>query len=103
MSCQATDAFEPTCSASINQHPNLMKLEAALSRWPRRCALHHVETCLCISLPFSISFTANIARKKPELNRDKIGALQAFVRSGAIVNRVLKDTRWNDRTGVRCL
>jgi hypothetical protein len=32
-------------------------------------ALHHGETRLCISLPFSISFTANIARMRPELNR----------------------------------
>ncbi|NRB20510.1 MAG: topoisomerase DNA-binding C4 zinc finger domain-containing protein [Rhodobacteraceae bacterium] len=36
-----------------------------------RCGPHHGETRLCIALPFLISFTANIARKRPELNRDK--------------------------------
>jgi hypothetical protein len=33
------------------------------------------ETRLCISLPFLISFIANIARKRPELNRDKTKSL----------------------------
>jgi hypothetical protein len=32
---------------------------------------HHAETRLCISLPFHVSFIANIARKRPELYRDK--------------------------------
>ena len=32
---------------------------------------HHGETHQCISLPFVLSFIANIARKRPELNRDK--------------------------------
>jgi hypothetical protein len=36
-----------------------------------RCALHHAGTRLSISLPFHISFIANVARKRPELNRDK--------------------------------
>jgi hypothetical protein len=48
-----------------------MKPAVALSHWWLRCALHHAETRLCISLPFFISFIANIARKRPELNRDK--------------------------------
>ncbi|WP_458793003.1 phospholipase D-like domain-containing protein [Yoonia sp. MH D7] len=48
-----------------------MKVEAALGHCSSPCAPHHAETRLCISLPFSISFIANIARKRPELNRDK--------------------------------
>ena len=48
-----------------------MKLVGALSRWWLRCALHHAETRLYISLPFFVSFIANIARKRPELKRDK--------------------------------
>ncbi|HBS37194.1 MAG TPA: hypothetical protein DEA75_01895, partial [Rhodobacteraceae bacterium] len=39
------------------------------SSW--RSAPHQGETRLCISLPFHISFIANSARKRPELNRDK--------------------------------
>ena len=50
---------------------NPMKVEAALGHWSSPCAPHRAETRLCISLPFSISFIANIARKRPELNRDK--------------------------------
>ena len=65
------DASEPTCSTSTDQRPNPMKPAVALSHWWLRCALHHAETRLCISLPFSISFIANIARKRPKLNRDK--------------------------------
>ena len=68
------DAFESDCLASIDQHPNLMKAEAALSHWSWPSAPHHAETRLCISLPFFLSFIANIARKKPELNRDKTKA-----------------------------
>jgi hypothetical protein len=48
-----------------------MKAAVALNHWSWPCAPHHAETRLCISLPFSISFIANIARKRPELNRDK--------------------------------
>ena len=48
-----------------------MKAGAALSHWSSPCAPRHAGTRLCISLPFSISFIANIARKRPELNRDK--------------------------------
>ena len=65
------DAVEPICSASKAQPLNLMKVEAALSHSSSPCAPHHAETRLCISLLFSISFIANIARKRPELNRDK--------------------------------
>jgi hypothetical protein len=53
-----------------------MKPAVALSHWWLRCALHHAETRLCISLPFFISFIANIARKRPELNRDKTKHLE---------------------------
>ena len=53
-----------------------MKVEAVLSHWSSPCAPHHAETRLCISLPFSISFIANIARKRPELNRDKTSLRQ---------------------------
>jgi hypothetical protein len=49
-----------------------------LSRWSWRCAPHHVETRLCISLPFLVSFIANIARKRPELNRDKTKAKHLY-------------------------
>jgi transposase len=66
-----TDAFGPTCSASKAQPPNQRPLVVVSVHWSLRCALHHGETRLCISLPFSISFIANIARKRPELNRDK--------------------------------
>ena len=45
-----------------------MKVEAALGHWSSPWALHHAGTRRCISLPFSISFIANIARKRPELN-----------------------------------
>ena len=45
--------------------------------WWLRCAQHHAETRLCISLPFLVSFIANIARKRPELNRDKTNQLEA--------------------------
>ncbi len=65
------DAFGPTCSASKAQSPNQKPLVVVSVHWSLRCALHHGETRLCISLPFSISFIANIARKRPELNRDK--------------------------------
>ena len=37
----------------------------------RQPSPHHGETHLCISLPFVLSFIASIARKRPELNRDK--------------------------------
>ncbi|MDB3912592.1 hypothetical protein N9381_12610, partial [Paracoccaceae bacterium] len=33
----------------------------------------------CISLPFHISFIANIARKRPELNRDKTNLNQSCI------------------------
>jgi len=65
------DVSEPICSVLKGPHPNLMKPAGALSRCWSQCALHHAETRLCISLPFHISFIANIARKRPELNRDK--------------------------------
>jgi len=70
-SARDVDAAEPFCSASRGQHPNLMKAEAASNRWSSRSSPHHAETRLCISLPFILSFIANIARKRPELNRDK--------------------------------
>ena len=57
-----------------------MKIEAALSHSSSPCAPHHAETRLCISLPFSISFIANIARKRPELNRDKAITEQTYYR-----------------------
>ena len=65
------DAVEPICSASKAQPPNPMKAGAALNNcaWPS--AQHHGETHLCISLPFVLSFMANIARMRPELNRGK--------------------------------
>ena len=44
---------------------------AVLVHLSSRCAQHHRETRPCISLPVSISFIANIAQKRPELNRDK--------------------------------
>ncbi|MFT7596256.1 MAG: hypothetical protein ACI8R4_003591 [Paracoccaceae bacterium] len=44
---------------------------------------HHDETHLCISLPFVHSFIANIARKRPELNRDKTRWPEARRRSPA--------------------
>ena len=69
--CRATDAFGPTCSASKAQPLNLMQLVVLSGRWSLRCALHHGETQQCTSLPFLVSFIANIARKRPELNRDK--------------------------------
>ena len=65
------DVAELTCSASKAPHPNLMKVAAALIHWSWPSAPHHGETRLCTSLPFHISFIANIARKRPELNRDK--------------------------------
>jgi hypothetical protein len=65
------DAVEFICSASKAQPLNLMKVEAALSHSSSPCAPHHAETRRRISLPFSISLIANIARKRPELNRDK--------------------------------
>jgi hypothetical protein len=65
------DVAEPTCSASKAPHPNLMKVAAALINWSWPSAPHHSETRLCIFLPFHISFKANIARKRPELKRDK--------------------------------
>jgi len=65
------DASEPTCSKSKAQPLNLMKVVAVLSHWSSPCAPHHAETRLCISLPLSISFIANIARKRPELHRGK--------------------------------
>lgn len=43
-----TDAFEPTCSASKAQPPNLMRPSAALAHSLSQCAPHHVETRLCI-------------------------------------------------------
>jgi hypothetical protein len=64
------NASEPPCSTATVQRPNPIKLAVALSHWWLRCALHHAETRLCISLPFFISFIANIARRRPELNRD---------------------------------
>ena len=63
-------AVKSICLASKAQPLNLMKVEAALSHCSSPSALHHDETRLCIFLPFSISFIANIARKRPELNRN---------------------------------
>jgi len=68
---QQTDAFEPTCSVSKAPHPSLMPLVVLLGRCSLRCALHRGETRLCISLPFSVCFKANTARKRPEANRGK--------------------------------
>ena len=65
------DAVEPICLASKAHPLNLMKVEATLSHSSSPCAPHHAETHLCISLPYSISLIANIARKRPELHRDK--------------------------------
>ena len=70
-----TDVTEPICSAAKAQPLNPMKVEAPLGHQSSRCALHHAETRLCISLPFSIYFIAKIARKRPELNRDKSSAM----------------------------
>jgi hypothetical protein len=70
------DAVGPICSAWIVQPPNPMKAGAALIHWSWPSAPHHGETRLCISLPFSISFIANIARKRPELKRDKTSNCQ---------------------------
>ncbi|AGI68191.1 hypothetical protein OAN307_c25970 [Octadecabacter antarcticus 307] len=42
-----------------------------LNHWSWRSAPHHGETRLYISLQFVLSFIANIARKRPELNRGK--------------------------------
>ncbi len=72
--CRAVDVVEPTYSASRRQPPNPMKAAGALSRWSSPSALHHAETRLCTSLPFHFSFIANIARKRPEINRDKTNA-----------------------------
>ena len=65
------DVYELTCLASKDQHRNLKKLAVALSHLSSLCGPHHAETRLCLSLPVSISFIANIVRKRPELNRDK--------------------------------
>jgi len=51
-------------------------------------APHHAETRLCISLPFSISFIANIARKRPELNRDKTKVFRASVPELRLIEKV---------------
>jgi hypothetical protein len=81
------DVAEPTCSASKAPHPNLMKVAAALIHWSWPSAPHHGETRLCIFLPFHISFIANIARKRPELKRDKTNfALPHFRTKGATVH-----------------
>ena len=64
------DAFGPTCSALTAQPLNLMPLVAMADRWSLRCVQHHDETRPCISLPFIVSFKANIARKRPEPKRD---------------------------------
>jgi hypothetical protein len=69
--CRAVDVVEPTYSASRRQPPNPRKAAGALSRWSSPSALHHLETRLCTSLPFHISFIANIARKRPELKQGK--------------------------------
>ena len=66
-----TDVSEPTCLASKDQHPNLMKPAVALSHSSSPCAPHHAETRLCLFLPLPIFFIANIVRKRPELKRDK--------------------------------
>jgi hypothetical protein len=94
-----------------------MKPEAALGHWWLLCALHHVETRRCISLPFSISFIANIARKRPELNRDKTNVLgldatvdrkrikqiiETWLKSGALVKVKVK-VRGDDRKERPCL
>jgi hypothetical protein len=67
-----------------------MKVEAALSHSSSPCAPHHAETRRCISLPFSISFIANIARKRPELNRDKTNATFALVNDGMDIHALAK-------------
>ena len=68
---QHVDAVDPIFSASIGHPPNLTKAGAALSHWSLPCEPDHAGTRLHISLQFSIFFIANIARKRPELNRDK--------------------------------
>ena len=62
------DAFGPTYSMSKAQRPNKQLFVVASNHWLLRCAQHHGETHLCISLPFLVSFIANIARKRPELS-----------------------------------
>jgi hypothetical protein len=73
------DAFGPTCSASKAQPPNQRPLVVVLAHLSLRCALHHGETRLCISLPFSISFIANIARKRPELNNYRLAPVGSWI------------------------
>ncbi len=68
------DVSEPTCSGSKAQHPNQAKPVAASGRWRLRRAQHHAEMRRSIS----VSFIANIARKRPELNRDKNYLFQLF-------------------------
>jgi hypothetical protein len=71
-------------------------------RWSLQCALHHGETRLCISLPFSISFIANIARKRPELKSDKTSSVHTYFnpeshlynRSNFKLNRTSAQAEW---------
>ena len=78
------DVAELTCSASKAPHPNLMKVAAALIHWSWPSAPHHGETRLCTSLPFHISFIANIARKRPELKRGKTTSVVANAPAASI-------------------
>ncbi len=80
--CRAVDVVEPTYSASRRQPPNLRKAAGALSHWSSPSALHHVKTRLCTSLPFHISFIANIARKRPELKQGKTRQRSSMQTSG---------------------
>ena len=78
------DVAELTCSASKAHLLNLIKLKAAWSHPSAPCAPHHAETRLCISLPFHISFIANIARKRPELKRGKTTSVVANAPAASI-------------------
>lgn len=75
---------EPTCSGSKARRPNQRLLVVASNRWSLRCAQHQGETHLCISLPFLVSFIANIARKRPEQNRGKTTSCPSRHRSAPI-------------------
>ena len=75
-SSRRVDAVEPTCSALMGQPLNPMKAVVALNHLSTRSAQHHGETHLCVPLPFVLSSSANIARKKPGLNRDKTNVIQ---------------------------
>ena len=87
------DVAGPICSASKAPHPNLVKPAAAANRYWARRALHPAKTRVYISLPSILSFMANIARKRLEINRRK--TKQAFrFRVGQLICTIL-DVRGN--------